>query len=202
MAFKINRIIGLGPVDELLKRPRVSHKISEYVFEYINEHILKPSNILQSEKYIYEWTLSFGFGIPKKGFILYKSPYSTDKRVYIPHKGFRTFEKVTRNIHLSVFSDDINQDITPAKYAVIVYEMFADYLLYNYKKLKKETFDRAKDKFDISIINSFPFPAPFEEQKYIMDDNKYLLGWQQDYATKDDEIWIVPEVEYKKHYGS
>jgi hypothetical protein len=202
MAFVINRILGLVSVDVMLQRPRVSHKISEYVFGFINEHILKPANVLQSDKYIYEWTLSFSFKIPENHKILYKSPYSTDKRLYVPHKGFRTFEKVTKNVHLSVIADDINQNITPVEYAIAVYEMFADYLLYNYKKLKKETFDKAKDKLDISTINSFPFPAPFEDQKYMLDDNKYLLGWHQDYATKEDEIWIVPAMEYKKHYGS
>jgi len=135
MAFIIDRIVGQA---DLLKRPRVSYKISEYIFEFINDQILKPANILQSDKYIYEWTLSFSFKIPVNHKILYKSPYSTGTRLYVPHKGFRTFEKITKNAHLSVVADDINQDIMPEDYALVVYNMIADYLLYNYKKLKKE----------------------------------------------------------------
>jgi len=198
MASIIDRIVGRA---DLLKRPRVSYKISEYIFEFINDQILKPANILQSDKYIYEWTLSFSFKIPVNHKILYKSPYSTGTRLYVPHKGFRTFEKITKNAHLSVVADDINQDIMPEDYALVVYNMIADYLLYNYKKLKKETFDQSKERLDISKIKSFPYPAPFEDQKYILDGSRYLLGWHQDYATKEDEIWITPAVDYKRHYG-
>jgi hypothetical protein len=136
MSFSINRIVGL---EDLLKRPRVSYKISEYVLGFIDKELLKPANILQSDKYVYEFTLSFDFGIPRPNKILYKSPYATNKRLYIPQKGFTTFERTTKKVHLTFIGDDIEPDIIPTDYADIVYTMLADYLLYNYKKLKKES---------------------------------------------------------------
>ena len=197
MPFSINRIVGR---EDLLERPRVSYKISEYVFDFINEKILKPANILQSDNYIYEFTLSFDFGIPVNHKVIYKSPYATDKRLFVPQKGFRTFENVTKNAHLTVIADDINQDIKPTEYAFVVYEMLADYFLYNYKKLKKETFDKFKGQLDITKINSFPYPAPFDHQKYIMDGSTYVKEWN-DYLNKKEDKWIVIKDEYLKHYS-
>jgi hypothetical protein len=172
MPFSINRIASS---DDFLKRPRVSYKISEYVWEVINEKILNPLNILQSDKYIYGFTLSFSFGIPVNHRVLYKSPYATDKRLHVPHKGFRTFEKTTKNAHLTVIADDVNQEIQPKEYAFLVFYMFADYLLYNYKKLNKELFDKTEEHIDISIVNSFSYPAPFDQQKYIADNSSPLI---------------------------
>lgn len=43
------------------------------------------------------------------------------------------------------------------------------YLL-SYTKSKKEELDNLKAGLDYEYINSFPFPAPFEEQKYLTDD--------------------------------
>jgi hypothetical protein len=180
MAFVIHRIVGQ---DELLKRPRVSHKISEYVFDFIDKNILSTNNIMQSDKFIYDLTLSFDFRIPTNHKIIHKSPYSTDKRLYVPMRGFRVFEKVTKNAHLTVVADDINQDINPSDYAILVYRMFADYLLFNYKKLKKETFDNFEKQLDSSYIFSFPFPADYDEQHYI--------EWHKDIARQ----------KYLRHFG-
>jgi hypothetical protein len=181
MAFVIHRIVGQN---ELLERPRVSHKISEYVFDFIDKNILSTNNIMQSNKFIYVLTLSFSFGIPTNHKIIYRSPYSTDKRLYVPMRGFRVFEKVTKNAHLTVVADDINQNIKPNDYAILVYRMFADYLLLNYKKLKKETFDNFEKQLDFSHIESFPFPAAYDDQKYMEWDNdiskqKYLRHYGQ-----------------------
>ncbi|MBS1600710.1 MAG: hypothetical protein JST75_20980 [Bacteroidetes bacterium] len=196
MAFSVNRIVG---IEDLLKRPRVSYRISEYVLNFIDKEILKPAKILQSDKYVYEFTLSFSFGIPKPNKILYKSPYATDKRLFIPHKGFTTFEKTTKKIHLTFIGDDIGPGIAPTEYADIVYTMLTDYLLYNYKKLKKETFDNKKGLLDEKKINSFPHPAPFGQQKYILDESGYVKNWD-DYVNNRKDKWIYIKDEYLKHY--
>ena len=180
MAFVIHRIVG---EDNLLKRPRVSHKISEYIFEYIDTQILRPARIMQSDKFIYDMNLHFSFEIPKNHKIIYRSPYSTDNRLYIPMKGFRTFEKLTKNAHLSVIADDLDHDIAPKEYAFLVFRMFADYLLVNYKKLKKETFDRLEKVLDLKYIESFPFPAD--------DDDQLYVEWNKDIARQ----------KYIRHYG-
>ena len=42
-------------------RPRVSHKVSEYVFDFINNNLLKPSNVLQSGNYVINLLCHFLF---------------------------------------------------------------------------------------------------------------------------------------------
>ena len=195
MPFEINRIVAK---EDLLIRPRVSYRISESVFDFIDQEILKPNKVLQSEKYLYEFTLSFSFQIPTRQ-INYGSPYITETRKYSTHKGFTTFEKTTKKAFLSVNASDIDQNILPDDYARIVYIMFADYLLRNYKKLKKQTFDNLIDKLDFKKINSYKHPAPFEEQKYILDEGGDVNDWD-DYVNKRTDKWIYIKTEYLKHY--
>lgn len=196
MPFSIDRIVGL---EDLLKRPRVSYKISEYVLTFIDKEILRPAKILQSDKYVYEFTLSFCFGIPEENRLLYKSPYATDKMLFVPHRGFTTFEKTTKKAHLTFIGDNIDQDIVPTEYAFIVYTMLADYLLYNYKKLKKEIFDSKRECLDLKKINSYQHPAPFDQQKYILDESGYVKDWD-DYVNRRTDKWIYIKEEYLKHY--
>lgn len=164
MNFVVNRIVG---DDDLLRRPRVSYRLSEYVVYFIDENILKAHRILQSDKYIYNITFSFSFEIPKEHKIIYKGLYSTDSRLYIPMPGFRVFEKVNKNIFLSVTANDIDQNISQKDYAILLYRMFAEYLLFNFKKLTKREFDDFEDKLDFSLFDTFPFPADFSDQRYI-----------------------------------
>ncbi len=169
MKFTVERMAGQH---DLYTRPRVSHKISEYVFSFINEKILKPNRIMQSDKFIFKFVLYFLYGIPPNHKIIYKSPYSTSMRLYVPQTGFRTFEKLNKYAHLSVVVDDINEHIAPADYASVVYRMFADYFLFNYSKLNKEIFDRFETELDYKHIESFPFPATYDEQLYIQWENE------------------------------
>ena len=46
-------------------------------------------------------------------------------------------------------------------------------MAFNFKRLKREEFDELKPKIDWSMVESFPFPAPFEEQQYIGDAVSY-----------------------------
>jgi hypothetical protein len=195
MPFEVNRIVS---IEDLLKRPRVSSKISEYVLDFIDREILKPNRILQSDKYLFSFTLSFSFQIPTRK-INYNSPYITDNRKFSTHKGFTTFDKTTKKAFLDVSAIDINENILPSEYAKIVYTMFADFLIRNYKKLKKETFDNLIEKMDFDDINSHQHPAPFDEQKYVLDESGYVKDWD-DYVNKRTDKWIYIKTEYLNHY--
>lgn len=201
MSFVIKRSFS-PDYKSLLTRPRVSHKVSEYVFDFINDNLLKPSKVLQSDKYIYEFTFSFSFSIPKRKFP-YTSPYATETRLYFSQKGFRTFEKVEKWATMTVIADDIDQTIMPYEYATVVFKMFADFLLTNYKKFDQVTFDELLVEMDRRYIESFNFPASFEEQQYSLDDIEYPIapleygyGW----SGLDKLVTINPRVEYLKHY--
>src|SRR5438045_949057 len=94
----------------LIKRPRISYKVSEYVFSFINENLWVPNRILQSDKYSYEFTFHFSFSIPKRQFP-YTSPFATSTRLYFSQRGFRTFKKVNKWVTVIVIADDIDQDM-------------------------------------------------------------------------------------------
>ena len=201
MSFIIQRSFSPN-YKSLLTRPRVSHKVSEYVFDFINECLLKPSKVLQSDQYVYKLTFSFSFSIPKRTFP-YTSPFATDTRLYFSQKGFRTVDKIEKWATMMVIADDIDQRMESFEYATVIFKMFGDFLLTNYKIFDKNTLDELILKMDRQVIESFSFPATFEEQKYSMDDIEYPvapLEYGSEWAGLDKMVTINPRVEYLKHY--
>jgi hypothetical protein len=201
MSFIIKRSFS-PEYASLLRRPRVSHKVSEYIFDFVNENLLKPSKVLQSDKYIYEFTFHFTFSIPKRQFP-YTSPFATDTRLYFSQRGFRTFEKINKWVTVIVLADDIDEKIEPFEYATIILKMLADFLLNEYKKFDKKTFDSLIEKLDRNYIESFPFPASVDEQYYSLDDINYPvvpLEYGHSYVGLDKLVTINPRTEYLKHY--
>lgn len=204
MSFVIKRSFS-PDYKSLLTRPRVSHKVSEYVFDFVNENLLKPSKVLQSDKYIYVLTFSFSFSIPKsrKFPFPYTSTFATATRLFFPQNGFRTFEKKEKWATIGVIADDIDQTVTPYEYANIVFNMLADFLLANFKKFDKNAFEKIRPNMDRSFIESFAFPASFEEQQYSLDDIEYPmppLSEGSNWVSLDKWVTINPKVEYLKHY--
>lgn len=202
MPFRIKRSFN-PDYKSLLKRPRISYKVSEYVFDFINENVLKPNKILQSDKYIYEFTFLFSYSIPQGRKFPYTSPFATDTRLYFSQRGFRTFNKTEKWATVVVIADDIDQTIQPYEYASVIFKMFGDFLLNNYKKINKDTLDKLQPNMDRKLIDSFEFPATFEEQLYSLDDIEYPvmpLTKENDWVSVDEWITINPKVEYLKHY--
>ena len=202
MSFIIQRSFS-PDYKSLLTRPRVSHKVSEYVFDFINENLLKPSKVLQSNKYVYKLTFSFSFSIPKRTFP-YTSPFATETRLYFSQRGFRTFEKVEKLATMMVIADDIDQTIQPFEYATVIFKMFGDFLLTNYKKFDNNTLDTLLPKLDRQLIESFTFPSSFEEQQYSLDNIEYPvapLEYGYEWAGLGQMVIINPRVEYLKHYS-
>ena len=201
MAFRIKRSFS-PEYKSLLSRPRISHKVSEYVFDFINQNLLKPNNVLQSDKYIYEFTFSFSFSIPKRKFP-YTSPFATDSRLYFSPKGFQTFEKHEKWATLVVIADNIDETIQPYEYATIIFQMCGDFLLTNYKKINKTSLEDLLSKLDSAYIESFPFPASFEEQQYALDEIEYPvmpLAKESDWLSIVEWRTINPKAEYLKYY--
>jgi hypothetical protein len=204
MSFVIKRSWGVN-YRSLLARPRISHKVSDYVFDFINENILKPNKVLQSDKYVYVLTLSFSPSIPKnrKSPFPYTSPFATKTRLFFGQNGFRTFEKVEKWATLTVIADDIDESITPYEYATVVFKMLADFLLSNYKKFDKGIFDKLILQLDKNYIESFAFPASFDEQQYSLDDIEMPvipLSKGYDWVGLGEWTKINPKTEYLKHY--
>ena len=82
--------------------------------------------------------------------------------------------------------------------------MIADFLLSNYKKFDKEAFDKLILKMDKNYIESFAFPASFDEQQYSLDDIEFpVIPLSEGYNWVDLDKWIKinPKVEYLKYYA-
>ena len=198
MAILVSRIHGIKP-EELFSRPRVSAKISEYVIEFINTNILVPLKIMQSDKFDYILSLSFDKYIPGKHKINSVSPYTTDQKKFVTPIGFRIVDKNEKWAYLYVSSTDLDQTIKPKDYAILAYELVASFLIKNFKKVTKESLDKSFKKLDYGLIESFSYPAPFEEQKYSLDESGYVNDWD-DYVNKRTDKWIYIKDEYLKHY--
>ncbi|MET0637954.1 MAG: hypothetical protein ABWZ25_18120 [Chitinophagaceae bacterium] len=197
MNFEISRIVGMN---DLLRRPRVSYKVSEDIFSYVNNNLLETKNILQGSKFSYKFTLSFSFGIPRPNRILYTSPFATHDTLFVAQKGIRVVDKTVKWAFLSVISDSLNEAISPSEYASLVFKMFADFLVCNFKRVKKAELDELYRLMDIDTINSYAFPAPFDDQRYVLDDGKFGDPYTtpMDWETIE---WKSAKDEYLKHYS-
>ena len=96
-----------------------------------------------------------------------------------------------------------NAQMTPNEYVQIVYDIFALYFILRYKKLTKVLLDELKQQINYDYINSFTFPATFENQKYEQDD--ITIGINPIY-DKEQRKWISEREfcikdEYIKYFG-
>ena len=69
--------------------------------------------------------------------------------------------------------------------------------------MTKKFFDTLILRMDRNYIESFAFPASFEEQQYSLDDIEYpVIPLSEGYKWVDIDKWvrINPKVEYLKHY--
>jgi len=197
MPYLIQRIV---PQENLLIRPRVSHRVSELVFDHLNSRVLRPLGIMQSQQFSFTIVLSFNKGALSSLRTTYKSPYSKQGRHYLPQKGFRIFNRTQKVAHLTVYDEHLDERIAPPDYSEMVFEMLADFLLYNFKSINREILDNAWSEFNFLQLDELPFPAPFEEQKYVMDKGKYMTEWS-DFLNKKDDKWILVRDEYKSRFG-
>lgn len=104
---------------------------------------------------------------------------------------------------MAVIAEDIDQTIEPFDYATVVFKMFSDFLLTNYKKFDKEILDALLLQMDRQYIESFNFPAGFEEQQYSLDDIEYPIApleYGYEWAGLDKWVTVNPRAEYLKHY--
>jgi hypothetical protein len=198
MALLVSRMNGQ---DDLLTRPRVSHKISEYIVEFIDVNILVPLKIMQGGKFDFELTLDFDKFLPDRHKINSVSPYTTHNKKFITPNRFRTVDKIIKWAYLSVCTTTLDENIRPKEYALLAYELVGSFLIKNFKKITKDILDKHQENLDFNYIESFPFPASFEDQKYSLDESTYSKGMVPGNTRKEELIWIVPSVEYKKHYG-
>jgi len=209
--IKVNRIWCnfSRDLELILKRPRVDCRISEYVVDCIYKTIPQLDKILIKNDY--NISLSFDYKITtqednEKNISLYGMStaqrleafgyftdwdYNTDDTEYWIHGKRSTLLNIVCN------SVKFNENITPREYADLVHNMVSVLLKRWYKRVTKEIMDESKSGMDYAYIESFCFPAAFENQKYSDDlvDN-YLRFYNREAGN------VVPNLKeaYKNHY--
>ena len=159
----------------LFGRPRISIHVDEYIWSLIEENIVKPHKLMRSEK-----------------------------QRYLLKIAFQRFDPVRHKYYpLSPYNGQLRQDenITPREYADFLFDGIGAALVFNFKRLKREEFDGLKSKIDWSIVESFPFPASFDDQQYIGDEGKiHVYSWDGRQETTLVGPYSVREL-YLEHFG-
>jgi len=52
----------------------------------------------------------------------------------------------------------------------LIYEAIKVFLVDTYKKITPEFMDMVWESVDVEYLRSLPYPAPFEDQKYVEDE--------------------------------
>ena len=104
-------------------------------------------------------------------------------------------------LDVNIDAANVSESITPREYADLLFDGIGAALVFNFKRLKREEFDGLKPKIDWSIVESFPFPAPFEEQRYIGDEGEiHVYSWDGRQETNLVGPYSVRDL-YLDHFG-
>ena len=140
--------------EDLGDTPKISYKLIEYVWNYIEEKFLVPKKIWVNDKYTY----SFALWLQKM----------KPEQLYFQENIFRAAVNLVKQTSLDVTSTLIDGKTPPNVCASMIYDVFASLILLYTKKLSPEDFIKEKEGLDETIINSFPFPASIEESNLIV----------------------------------
>ena len=208
----------------LFSRPRVSIHVDEYIWSFIEENIVKPHKLMRSEKHGDLLDISFDQFDPAKHRYYPLSPYNGQLREgvkpdsangWYPREDFADSEeratwfspdKIWTNcgnkvLDVNVDAANVSESITPREYADLLFDGIGAALVFNFKRLKREELDGLKPKIDWSMVESFPFPAPFEEQRYIGDEGEiHVYSWDGRKETTLVGPYSVREL-YLEHFG-
>ena len=190
----------------LFSRPRVSIHVDEYIWSFIEENIVKPHKLMRSEKHEYLLDIAFGQFDPAKHRYFPLSSYNGLLREGVEMDSanrsyFREDFAGGKVLNVDVKAANVSENITPREYADLLFDGIGAALVFNFKRLKREEFDGLKPKIDWGIVESFPFPAPFEEQRYIGDGGKiHVYSWDGRQKKTLVGPYSVREL-YLEHFG-
>ena len=146
--------------------PKISYKLIEYVWNYIEEKFLVPKKIWVNDKYTYIFGLQLRKKKPEQLYFQ-ENIFNTEDTKYTVLK-FRAAVNSMKQTSLYVTSTLIDGQTSPNLCASMIYDVFALIILLYTKKLTPEDFIKEKEGLDQTIINSFPFPASIEESNLIV----------------------------------
>jgi hypothetical protein len=103
-------------------------------------------------------------------------PKSPDRRVFLG-KGVRTISADKIKMYEILISvKTIKESNDPLLTTIeLMYDAISEFLTATYKKVKPEFMEALWKEVDLSYLTSLPYPAPFQEQKYNLDEQLYTI---------------------------
>ncbi|QEE49740.1 hypothetical protein FUA48_09125 [Flavobacterium alkalisoli] len=154
--FKLDLLYGKEYFD---LRPKVSYKVKEYIEDFFVEMFFTEKKIIVNNKVTSLLQISFFIDKTKEYITLlpptvYKS-YNT--KAFPIMVGYVDKFQVSKNTNLD--------------FAYMLFDIVSEFLLVNYKKVKPEELKILKEQIDIDYLSKIVYPAPFEEQLFVGDNN-------------------------------
>lgn len=145
-------------------RPPISYKIREYFERFLTDNVLEKNKIIVDGKWNISLSLLFVDGGSRH----------TLREVYMA-KGARTISSEKMKIYEILLPLTIIQEAEDPQLRTIelMYEAITVFLTSSYKKITVEFMNMLRDKIDMQYLLSLPYPAPFEEQKYLLDEQLF-----------------------------
>jgi len=140
-------------------RPAYSYLVDEYLENFINENILGPYKIINGGK----WNIWLSMMFLKKG------NFGPDG-VYVFNKATTVSAEKVKFYPVQIPLEEVFRTKNVVKNLVELYfEAFRQFFTLNYKRIRPEIFVDLKKKIDWTYLNSLPYPAAINEQRYIGD---------------------------------
>jgi len=142
-------------------RPPISYHVKEYFEGFITEKVLKEKKILIGGRWQVMFTISF----------LAKGPKTNFDDIVVG-KGARTVATESVKIYESIILiDAIKGAENPYLRTIeLIFKALGLFLTSTYKKITPEFMDGLWNQVDLDYLLSLPYPAPFSEQKYLIDE--------------------------------
>ena len=148
------------------ERPPISHKIRIYFEDFITEHVLKSKKIIYGGNWIVVLAIYFIDEFPK----------SPDKRVSLA-RGVRTIAGENTKLYEILISIKHMQNSPRPLLTTIelMYEAISLFLTTTFKRVTPGFMAALWEQVDLDYLLALPYPAPFQEQKYLLDEQMYTV---------------------------
>lgn len=147
---------------DLAKTPKISHKVRDYVWNYIYENLLKDKKVMTDEKSKYRITFDLEKFDADKHKFFPDSEFNTNEDKFLPEPKFNK-QGDLKFTQIGVISTKLSDDMAARVYADLIYDAIGSFLVLISKKVTKEELDNLKKNLDYKEIEGFPYPASIEE---------------------------------------
>ena len=148
------------------KRPPISHKIRDYFEDFITEHVLKSKKIVYGGNWMVLLAIYFVNACPK----------SPDKRIFFAKRARTISTDKVKMYEVSISVKPIEESNNPLLTTIeLMYEAISAFFTTTYKKVRPEFMATLWKEVDLNYLLVLPYPAPFKDQQYLLDEQLYTI---------------------------